>query len=181
MRYAGRVGTGFSESELERLASLLAPLERESSPFTAGERPPRGSVFCEPRLVAEVEFTEWTAAGSLRHPHTRACARRSRRARSCARGARPQSEALVIREQGEEGTTIVEGRELKLSNLGKALYPDAGFSKRDVIDFYAAVADVMVAHLQGRALTVKRWPDGVEGRRSSRSRRRRTDRSGCAR
>jgi bifunctional non-homologous end joining protein LigD len=153
LRYAGRVGTGFTESELERLASLLAPLQRESVPFTAGERPPRGSVFCEPRLVAEVEFTEWTAAGSLRHPSYKGLREEER-----------QSEALVIREQGEEGTTIVEGRELKLSNLGKALYPDAGFSKRDVIDFYAAVADVMVAHLQGRALTVKRWPDGVNGK-----------------
>ncbi len=153
LRYAGRVGTGFTESELERLASLLAPLQRESSPFTAGERPPRRSVFCEPRLLAEVEFTEWTAAGSLRHPSYKGL-----------REEEPASEALVIREQGEEGTTIVEGRELKLSNLGKALYPDAGFSKRDVIDFYAAVADVMVAHLQGRALTVKRWPDGVNGK-----------------
>ena len=69
LRYAGRVGTGFSQQELDRLASLLGPLERPSSPFAAGAtRPPRDAVYCEPKLVAEVEFREWTAAGSLRQP-----------------------------------------------------------------------------------------------------------------
>jgi bifunctional non-homologous end joining protein LigD len=150
-RYAGRVGTGFTESELDRLSSLLGPLERGSSPFTAGERSPKEAVFVEPRLVAEIEFTEWTKRGSLRHPSYK--------------GLREDKAAgEVVREDGgDKGTMTVEGRELKLSNLGKLLYPKVGFSKRDVIDFYSAVADVMVAHLYGRALTVKRWPDGVEG------------------
>jgi bifunctional non-homologous end joining protein LigD len=186
-RYAGRVGTGFTEAELDRLSSLLTPVERESSPFTAGEQPPREAVFVEPRLVAEIEFTEWTKRGSLRHPSYKGL-REDKAATEVVRedgpvtlGAgesavpgeprggersseREQSAALVIREQsGDKGTTTVEGRELKLSNLGKLLYPKAGFNKRDVIDFYSAVADVMVAHLRGRALTVKRWPDGVEG------------------
>ncbi len=67
-RYAGRVGTGFNDAELDRLGKLLEPLKREDSPFTAGERPPRGAVFVEPELVAEIEFTEWTSAGVLRHP-----------------------------------------------------------------------------------------------------------------
>ena len=58
---------------------------------------------------------------------------------------------------------MVDGRELKLSNLGKLLYPEAGFAKRDVIDYYAAISSALLGHLQGRALTVKRWPDGVRG------------------
>jgi bifunctional non-homologous end joining protein LigD len=58
----------------------------------------------------------------------------------------------------------VEGRELKLSNLAKALYPKAGFTKGDLIDFYSEIAPVLLAHLHGRALTVTRWPDGVEGK-----------------
>jgi bifunctional non-homologous end joining protein LigD len=68
LRYAGRVGTGFDEADLKRLKDLLAPLERPTSPFEAGEKPPKGAVFVEPRLVAEVEFTEWTRTGSLRQP-----------------------------------------------------------------------------------------------------------------
>ena len=52
----------------DRLGKLLTPLKREDSPFSAGERSPRGAIFVEPELVAEVEFTEWTSAGILRHP-----------------------------------------------------------------------------------------------------------------
>jgi bifunctional non-homologous end joining protein LigD len=67
LRYAGRVGTGFTEADLRRLAELLEPLVRDESPFV-GRQPPRDSVFVEPGLVAEVECNEWTSAGTLRHP-----------------------------------------------------------------------------------------------------------------
>jgi len=61
-------------------------------------------------------------------------------------------------------TTIeVEGRSLKLSNLDKVLYPATGFTKGEVIDYYARVAPVLLAHLGDRALTLRRFPDGVEG------------------
>lgn len=67
LRYAGRVGTGFNDAELERLAGLLGPRRRRSSPFT-GTQPPRATIFAEPDLVAEIAATEWTRAGTLRHP-----------------------------------------------------------------------------------------------------------------
>ncbi len=56
----------------------------------------------------------------------------------------------------------VDGRELKLTNLDKVLYPRAGFSKGEVIDYYAKVAPAMVPHLRGRALTLRRFPEGVD-------------------
>src|SRR5919106_2061717 len=65
--YVGNVGTGFTERELDRLYALVAPLRRERSPF-AGRQPKRGAVFCEPELVAEVEFLQWTSTGTLRAP-----------------------------------------------------------------------------------------------------------------
>jgi len=68
LRYVGRVGTGFNEAELVRLGELLEPLTRASSPFGAGARPPREATFCEPDLVAEVGFAEWTRTGTLRAP-----------------------------------------------------------------------------------------------------------------
>jgi bifunctional non-homologous end joining protein LigD len=67
LRYAGKVGTGFTEESLRRLAERLEPLRRESSPF-AGRQPERGSIFVAPKLVAEVDFGEWTRAGTMRHP-----------------------------------------------------------------------------------------------------------------
>jgi bifunctional non-homologous end joining protein LigD len=68
LRYVGRVGTGFDEAELRRLNDLLEPLARDTSPFGAGARPPREARFCEPELVAEAGFSEWTRTGTLRAP-----------------------------------------------------------------------------------------------------------------
>jgi DNA ligase D-like protein (predicted ligase) len=67
LRYAGKVGTGFTEETLRRLSSSLAPLERSSSPF-ADEVKERNTTWVEPRLVAQVGFSEWTRDGRLRHP-----------------------------------------------------------------------------------------------------------------
>jgi bifunctional non-homologous end joining protein LigD len=56
----------------------------------------------------------------------------------------------------------VDGRELKLTNLDKVLYPEVGFTKGEVVDYYAKVAPVMVPHLSGRAVTLRRFPEGVD-------------------
>jgi bifunctional non-homologous end joining protein LigD len=56
----------------------------------------------------------------------------------------------------------IQGRTLKLSNLDKVLYPKVGFTKAQVIDYYVRVSRVLLPHLKNRALTLKRYPDGVE-------------------
>jgi bifunctional non-homologous end joining protein LigD len=57
----------------------------------------------------------------------------------------------------------VEGRQLTLSNLDKVLYPKTGFTKGEVIDYYTRIAPVLLPHLMDRPLTVKRYPNGVDG------------------
>jgi bifunctional non-homologous end joining protein LigD len=150
LRHVGRVGTGFTEAELDRLAEKLRPLEREDSPFApGGPKIPRGAVFADPELVAEVEFREWTDGGQLRAPSYK--------------GLRDDKPAeLVVREEANAAVAEVGGRQVKLSNLDKVLYPEAGFAKRDVIDYYARIAPVVLPHLEGRALTLKRYPNGVD-------------------
>ena len=183
LRYVGRVGTGFTEKELQRLHRLLKPLRRDDSPFGAGERPPRETVFCEPELVAEVEFSEWTGAGNIRQPSYKGLredkspalvVREDTTSAAGAPGGRPagagearaaDAEGLAILERkGKTARASAGGRELKLSNLDKILYPSDGFTKGELIEYYAAVAEVLLPHLQGRALTVTRWPDGVDGK-----------------
>ncbi len=56
-----------------------------------------------------------------------------------------------------------EGRTLTVTNLGKVLYPESGFTKGDLIDYYAKVAPYLLPHLQGRVITTRRWPNGVNG------------------
>jgi bifunctional non-homologous end joining protein LigD len=141
LRYAGRVGTGFTDETLGDLARRLRPLQRDDSPFDKG-RVPKGARFVEPRLRAEVEYRERTQAGILRAPSYKG-----------------------MHEEPElgDGQVEVEGRVLKLSNRDKVLYPATDFTKGDVIDYYVAVAPVLLPHLRGRPLTLKRYPDGVEG------------------
>ncbi len=66
--YVSKVGTGFDGAELDRLWRKLGPLRRDTSPFDAGTPAGRGHHWVEPRLVAEVRFTEWTRGGGIRHP-----------------------------------------------------------------------------------------------------------------
>jgi bifunctional non-homologous end joining protein LigD len=174
--YAGRVGTGFTEKTLDELGRLLAPLRREGSPFDEAPKLPRNAQFVEPELVAETEFREWTADGVMRAPSFKGL-----------RDDKPA--ARVVREDGEvetpsdgpgdagdpeslfdkverlpDGALIVEldGRELKLSNWDKVLYPATGFTKGELISYYARVAGAVVPHLRERALTLKRYPNGVD-------------------
>jgi bifunctional non-homologous end joining protein LigD len=170
LRYAGRVGSGFSDEQLERLARLLAPLQRGESPFVPdGARPPRGAIFCEPRLRAEIEFREWTTGSLLRQPSfKRLCEEQAEPRPGASARRRPAPRAgggLVVHEQrAKRSRAEVDGRELTLSNLDKVLYPVDGFTKRDVIDYYVAIAPVLLGHLAARPLTLTRYPDGVEGK-----------------
>jgi bifunctional non-homologous end joining protein LigD len=183
LRYAGRVGTGWNAKERARLERKLAPLDRDRSPFE-DRRGPRGARYVEPRLVAEIEFTEWTNEQILRHPSYKGLvdfdpedvvlANPAHQAGGQAPAdgpeeavldsAEPAATLVPRRQVGKNAVEVdVDGRTLRLSNLDKVMYPKAGFTKRDLIDYYVRIAPVLLPHLHGRPLTMKRYPDGVEG------------------
>jgi DNA ligase D-like protein (predicted ligase) len=68
LRYAGKVGTGFTHATLRELSERLAPLVRATSPFAPEKGIPRAATWVEPELVAQIAFMEWTPDGRLRHP-----------------------------------------------------------------------------------------------------------------
>lgn len=68
LRYAGKVGTGFTRATLRELAERLAPLVRDTPPFEPEQGIPRTATWVEPELVAQIAFMEWTPDGRLRHP-----------------------------------------------------------------------------------------------------------------
>ena len=180
LHLAGRVGTGFTDRTLRLLTSEFAKLRIESSPFDVGAPEP-GALFVEPVLVCEVDFLEWTEAGTLRHPSFQGLRddkaprevvieSETTWASSPAESAVVQRPAARLRGKRPAVTkaaearvsVTVEGRELTLSNLDKVLYPAAAFTKAEVIDYYRRVATAMLPHLKGRAMTLKRYPNGVD-------------------
>jgi bifunctional non-homologous end joining protein LigD len=175
--YAGRVGTGFTEKSLDALQRRLEPLRRPTRPFDVAPKLPREAVFVEPELVAEIELREWTAERIMRAPSFKGLredkppreVRLEILGEDAPEGAEeldPGSpEALFDTvERGAEGSLLVttEGRELKITNWDKVLYPKTGFTKGDLVAFYARVAPVVLPHLHDRPLTLKRYPNGVE-------------------
>jgi bifunctional non-homologous end joining protein LigD len=156
LRWVGNVGTGFTESELERLLSRLRPLERREPPFDPVPRMPKvrrdSVVWVDPVLVAEVRFAEWTREGRLRAP--------------VYVGLRDDKGAGEIRrERPPLPTEVRRGkRALRLSNLDKPFWPEEGITKGDLLAYYREVAPVLVPHLRDRPFTMKRYPDGWKGK-----------------
>ena len=153
--YAGNVGTGFNHREIDRLLGLLRPLRRPTSPFRDVPKMPKvrasDVTWVEPELVCEVEFAEWTHDGRLRAPSYQ--------------GLREDKHAgAVLREDEPLPDRIVKGRrELKLSNLDKVFFPVEGITKGDLLEYYRAIAPLLVPHLKDRPFTMIRYPDGIEG------------------
>ncbi len=177
LRYAGRVGTGFTEATLTELHRRLAPLRRDSTPFDAAPKLPRNAEFVEPELVAEIEFREWTTEGVMRAPSFKGLRGDKDAVAVVREGAAPASadpeagedpsapEALFeeVERLPDGGLAVVaDGRRLKLSNWDKVLFPAVGFTKGDLIAYYARVAPAVLPHLHDRPLTLKRYPNGVD-------------------
>ena len=155
LRYVGNVGTGFNDREIARLLELLKLLHRDTSPFPVAPKMPRvrkGDVqWVEPQLVAQVRFGEWTHDKHLRHP--------------AYLGIREDKETGAVTLDQPMPDVIRKGkRELRLSNLDKPFWPEEGITKGDLLRYYEAVAPVLVPHLKDRPFTMRRYPDGADGK-----------------
>jgi bifunctional non-homologous end joining protein LigD len=170
VRYVGQVGTGFTDEALAALHERLKPLVQKENPF-ANEVPrerAKGATWLRPELVGEVEFRNWTPDGRLRAPSWRGL-RSDKDAADLEPEAAPVESTPDPKQEEPEDPqprnvlVEVEGRRIRLSNLDKVLYPDAGFTKAQVIDYYSRVAPAMLPHLKDRPVTLRRFPDGVTG------------------
>jgi bifunctional non-homologous end joining protein LigD len=161
LEWVGNVGTGFDDAEIDRLLKKLRPLERKTSPFPTTPKMPRvrkdDVVWVEPKLVAEVSFAEWTHDGRLRAP--------------VYLGLREDKDAQEVRKEipGQETAAIPDvirkkSHVLRLSNLDKPFWPDEGITKGDLLAYYRDVAAVVIPHVRDRPFTMKRYPDGWQGK-----------------
>ena len=155
LRWVGNAGSGLGDAEIDRILKLLRPLERATSPFPEPpkmQRVRKGDVvWVEPRLVAEIAFGEWTRDGHLRHPRYL--------------GLREDKPAREVRRETADADVVRKGkRELRLSNLEKVYWPEEGITKGELVEYYRQVAPVLVPHLRHRPFTMRRYPDGIDGK-----------------
>ena len=151
LHWVGNCGTGFTERDIDALLEKLEPLRRDASPFATVPKMPKvrkGDVtWVEPKLVCEVRFVEWTHDGHLRAPSFQ--------------GLRDDKPSRAVHR--EVPLPRSDGR-VKLSNLDKVFWPDEGITKGDLLDYYRAVAPVLLPHLRDRPFTMRRYPDGAFGK-----------------
>jgi bifunctional non-homologous end joining protein LigD len=149
LHYRGRVGTGFDAATLDDLGARFAKLRRTTSPFVDAPREiSRDAHWVEPRLVAQIAFTERTTDGILRHP-----------AYLGLRGDKPAREV-----QAQEAATMSESDNVggvKLSNPERVLFGEAGLTKLDLAHYLIAVSERMLPYVRRRPLSLVRCPEGA--------------------
>jgi bifunctional non-homologous end joining protein LigD len=171
LTYAGCVGTGFDNRTMADVHRQLEPLVTPRPPLAERAGIPRGVTWTRPELVCAVKFLNWTDDGRLRAPVFLGL-RYDVAPRECVRekpGELPQDEAAappaateeLIAAGREEVHLRIEGRPLKFTNLNKIFYPAEGYTKRDLINYYDAVARLILPHLKDRPLSLKRYPNGI--------------------
>ena len=165
--YSGKVGTGFDGADFDTLARRFKLLERTTSSFEevpAAER--KDAVWLEPKLVAEIAFTERTRDGRLRHPSFKGL-REDKDAREVHRERADDEEAeMAMTTKSAAGKTVDPTfAGITLSNPGKVYYPDIGLTKLDVARYYEIVAPFMLPYVANRPISLVRCPEGIDGER----------------
>ncbi len=157
LRYAGRVGSGFDEAELDELGRRFAKLARKD-PAIGGEIPAsvrRGAKWIRPVLVAEVAFANFTRDGLVRQARYLGL-REDKPARAVKREVPEPVEGAVMATRGSGD--VIAG--VKLSHPDKVLYEEQGITKRDLAHYFQKVAPLMLPGIENRLVSLVRCPEG---------------------
>ena len=168
--HVGQVGTGFNDKSLRDINSKLEPLIVTKSPFSAAGKIPRKVTWVKPELVCAVKYLEFTPDNQLRAPVFLGL-RTDKDPQECVREVAEPVETLI--EETRTGplipsdspndlTVTIDGQPLKFTNLNKVFWPAEKITKRDLINYYDAVADLILPHLHDRPLSLKRYPNGID-------------------
>lgn len=167
--YVGRVGSGFDEAGLAEAARRLSSLGRKTPLIRPVPRDLSDVRWVRPALVVEVRFSEWTPDRKLRAP-VFVCFRDDKEAGDCHLGLR-QTDLETIPEEKPNGPPDPDevvapklgATRLVLTNLEKVFWPEDGYTKGDLIQYYTDIEETLSPYLQDRPLVLKRYPDGIHG------------------
>ncbi len=179
--YCGNVGTGFNSESIKTIYDRLKRLEQDRSPFDTPvpDARRRKIHWTAPKMVAEVEFTELTDEGILRHPsftgirEDKAPGEVTMEKEVPPPGEEPALAAheadgrkkggKLPRAKGRKRSSSAPDLPVPLSHPEKVLYPEQGLTKRDLAEYYQEVAKWMLPELAGRPLSLVRCPEGIGG------------------
>ncbi|WGF92021.1 DNA ligase D [Aequorivita marisscotiae] len=157
--YVGNCGSGFSNKEQRELLKKLKAIETDINPF-AKKLPLKGRIphFVAPKLICEVKFSEWTKNGLMRHPVYKSLRNDKEPAEISPQTVK---EGSVSNSKKNSSTLEVDGFHVPLTNLEKVYWPDAGYTKYDLIDYYLNISDIILPYLIDRPQNLHRHPNGI--------------------
>lgn len=173
LRYIGNAGGGFTDEQLRSLNERLVPLVTTKTPFETPPKTKTEITWVEPELVCEVRFSEWTNQGLMRHPvflglveekdpkQIRGGKPELAPPKVLSRNTRTRNASALSRKSG--GLVAINDAKVRLSNLDKVFWPEEGYTKRDVIDYYREIASFILPYLRDRPESLHRFPDGIGG------------------
>jgi len=176
LRYAGKVGTGFDSKTLSMLQQKLQPLTVDKSPLVNKARDARGH-WVQPKLVAEVSFSEWTPDGRIRHsvfhglrtdkPATVITMEAPVAAKAVAKEASTSASAKrVAKKTSKKTATPMDVPDLpedvRISNPDRVIDTSTGATKRDLVNYYLVASRQIMPHLVKRPVALVRAPSGIQ-------------------
>ena len=186
LTYAGQVGSGFTQADLERLAQMLEALEASESPFVDYPRTNERVHWVRPELIVHVKFTEWTLDGVLRNPvylglrpdrKDNKDSKDNKVGEVRVRPTRPDKDnpdeprnAVLaqlddLESQKKRGTLVLPGNvRIPVGNLHKVFWPKLGITKGELVRFYVRISPYLLPAVADRPLVMKRLPNGVDGK-----------------
>jgi bifunctional non-homologous end joining protein LigD len=150
LQYRGRVGSGFSGKTLDDLERRMKPLRRKKSAFVAVPKPmSRNARWLRPDMVAEIDFTELTDGGHVRHGVFKGL-----------REDKKPTQVVLERAPGADPKTREEYHGIRISSPHRIIYPQQGITKVELAHYYDAVAPRMLPHVVNHPLSLLRCPKG---------------------
>lgn len=163
LTYIGHTGTGFTDKILKDVYNKLQPLVTDANPF--GKKVPVNTAvtWVKPELVCNLKYTEITKDGIRRHPVFMGL-RVDKAAKDVHREAPVEvPESKTPKQTSKHMATTSLSKKLALTNLDKVFWPDEGYTKGDVLNYYNSVYKYIIKHIKDRPQSLKRTPNGISG------------------
>jgi bifunctional non-homologous end joining protein LigD len=163
LTYAGKVGTGFNAKLIEELMERMEPLAVEKPSVEVPRAERKGAHWIAPKLVAEINFAEFTDEGILRHPSFVGL-REDKPAKDVVREVPKhltKTEKKPVRKSKKAATAADFG--IEISSPDRVIYPELGLTKGQLADYYATIAPLIMVDCAKRPMTIIRFPSGRTG------------------